>query len=64
MELRLRSAESVSSLPLNFISQSIFCRLEYPVQLDTGSSDLFIKGESYPIPNTTETVSIVYFLYI
>ncbi|KJA24479.1 hypothetical protein HYPSUDRAFT_38499 [Hypholoma sublateritium FD-334 SS-4] len=29
--------------------------VEYPVQLDTGSSDLFIKGDSYPIPNTTET---------
>lgn len=29
---------------------------EYPVQLDTGSSDLWIKGTSYPIPGSTETV--------
>jgi hypothetical protein len=27
----------------------------YPVQLDTGSSDLFIHGDTYPIPNTNET---------
>ncbi|KAF8974567.1 aspartic peptidase domain-containing protein [Flammula alnicola] len=27
----------------------------YSVQLDTGSSDLFIKGDTYPIPNTNET---------
>ncbi|TFK28745.1 acid protease [Coprinopsis marcescibilis] len=27
----------------------------YTVQLDTGSSDLFIKGETYPIPSTQET---------
>lgn len=32
---------------------------EYSVQLDTGSSDLFIKGDTYPIPNTTVTVSSV-----
>jgi saccharopepsin len=29
--------------------------VEYPVQLDTGSSDLFIKGESSPIPGTKPT---------
>jgi saccharopepsin len=29
--------------------------VEYSVQLDTGSSDLFIKGDTYPIPNTTVT---------
>ncbi|KAF8165350.1 aspartic peptidase A1 [Crassisporium funariophilum] len=29
--------------------------IEYGVQLDTGSSDLFIKGDTYPIPSTTET---------
>ncbi|KAF5321097.1 hypothetical protein D9619_000938 [Psilocybe cf. subviscida] len=29
--------------------------VEYPVQLDTGSSDLWIKGASYPIPGSTET---------
>jgi len=29
--------------------------LNYSVQLDTGSSDLFIKGDTYPIPNTNET---------
>ncbi|EIN10744.1 acid protease [Punctularia strigosozonata HHB-11173 SS5] len=28
---------------------------DYTVQLDTGSSDLWIKGSSSPLPNTTET---------
>ncbi|TFK43535.1 aspartic peptidase domain-containing protein [Crucibulum laeve] len=28
---------------------------DYPVQLDTGSSDLWIQGDTHPIPNTTET---------
>ncbi|KAJ3498998.1 hypothetical protein NLJ89_g10148 [Agrocybe chaxingu] len=29
--------------------------VDYPVQLDTGSSDLFIKADSHPLPNVTST---------
>ncbi|KAM5532274.1 hypothetical protein V8D89_014032 [Ganoderma adspersum] len=28
---------------------------EYPLQLDTGSSDLWVKGASSPLPNTNQT---------
>ncbi|KAH9846972.1 acid protease [Lenzites betulinus] len=28
---------------------------EYPLQLDTGSSDLWVKGKSSPLPNTSQT---------
>lgn len=28
---------------------------EYPLQLDTGSSDLWVKGESSPLPHTNQT---------
>jgi len=31
----------------------------YPVQLDTGSSDLFIRGDSSPLSGVQNTVSIV-----
>lgn len=31
----------------------------YPVQLDTGSSDLWIKGSSSPLPDTKQTVRLV-----
>jgi len=31
----------------------------YPVQLDTGSSDIFIRGDSSPLPGVQNTVSIV-----
>ncbi|KAF9075826.1 aspartic peptidase domain-containing protein [Rhodocollybia butyracea] len=29
----------------------------YPIQLDTGSSDLWVKGPSFPLPNTTQTTT-------
>ncbi|KAF9534331.1 aspartic peptidase A1 [Crepidotus variabilis] len=32
--------------------------VDYPVQLDTGSSDLFIHGETSPLPGTTKTYAI------
>lgn len=32
--------------------------LAYIVQLDTGSSDLWIKGTTTPLPNVNETVSL------
>ncbi|KAI0660918.1 acid protease [Cubamyces menziesii] len=28
---------------------------EYPLQLDTGSSDLWVKGSSHPLPQSTQT---------
>ena len=31
---------------------------EYPLQLDTGSSDLWVKGDTSPLPNTNQTVSV------
>ena len=44
---------SCSSWSLNTIT-------DYSVQLDTGSSDLFIKGATHPVPNANdETVSIL-----
>jgi hypothetical protein len=39
-----------------------FWFLVYPVQLDTGSSDLFIHGNTSPLPGTQGTVSIVHHL--
>ncbi|KAF8812440.1 aspartic peptidase A1 [Phlegmacium glaucopus] len=50
-----------NGLDLNSIHDLIYLTnitvggLNYSVQLDTGSSDLFIKGDTYPIPNTNET---------
>lgn len=32
--------------------------LDYQVQLDTGSSDLWVKGPSSPLPNSQQTVSV------
>ena len=39
---------------------------EYTVQLDTGSSDLWVKGDSSPLPNTNQTVRAAFsqFVYI
>lgn len=34
----------------------LFC-LDYPLQLDTGSSDLWVKGSSSPLPNVQSSVS-------
>jgi len=30
----------------------------YPVQLDTGSSDLFVHGDTSPLPGTRATVGL------
>ncbi|EMD40676.1 hypothetical protein CERSUDRAFT_43711, partial [Gelatoporia subvermispora B] len=35
----------------------------YPVQLDTGSADLWIKGSTFPLPNTTQTSTTVNMTY-
>jgi len=35
----------------------------YPVQLDTGSADLWIKGPTFPLPNTTQTSTTVNMTY-
>ena len=35
--------------------------LDYRVQLDTGSSDLWIKGASSPLPNSSQTVGCYLF---
>ena len=32
-------------------------RADYPVQLDTGSSDLWVKGDTHPLPGSQQTVS-------
>ncbi|KAF5331633.1 hypothetical protein D9611_007674 [Ephemerocybe angulata] len=50
-----------SSFDLNSVHDLIYLAditvggKDYAVQLDTGSSDLFIKGPTSPIPGTTET---------
>lgn len=44
--------------PYSCSSRSLNTPTDYSVQLDTGSSDLFIKGATHPIPNTDGTVSI------
>ena len=36
----------------------IYCA-DYVVQLDTGSSDLWIKGDTYPLPNSDISVRVV-----
>jgi len=53
---RLRLAERVRSDVVlhHFFSNPI---LEYEVQLDTGSSDLWIQGATFPLPNASPTVS-------
>ncbi|KDR83745.1 hypothetical protein GALMADRAFT_236101 [Galerina marginata CBS 339.88] len=54
-------ASNQNSFDLNTVHDLIYLAnitvagVEYPVQLDTGSSDLFIKGATSPIPNVTET---------
>lgn len=53
LDYRWRSWWVLPLLALNFYPQP---KPEYAVQLDTGSSDLFIKGEKSPIPGSTATV--------
>lgn len=52
--LRLEELVRTQALALTVYTQS--CVVDYAVQLDTGSSDLFIKGEKSPIPGSTSTV--------
>ncbi|KAJ3914088.1 acid protease [Lentinula edodes] len=40
---------------LIYISDITVGGVEYPIQLDTGSSDLWIKGTSSPLPNSSQT---------
>ncbi|KAJ3801631.1 acid protease [Lentinula aff. detonsa] len=40
---------------LIYISDITVEGVVYPIQLDTGSSDLWIKGTSSPLPNSTQT---------
>ncbi|KAJ4478066.1 acid protease [Lentinula aciculospora] len=42
---------------LIYISDITVGGVEYPIQLDTGSSDLWIKGTSSPLPNSTQTTT-------
>lgn len=62
LQINVLAANSTeNSFDLNTVHDLIYLAnitvggLVYPVQLDTGSSDLFIKGATYPMPNTTET---------
>ncbi|CDO76249.1 hypothetical protein BN946_scf184470.g7 [Trametes cinnabarina] len=36
---------------------------EYPLQLDTGSSDLWVKGSSHPLPQSTQTSTTLNITY-
>jgi saccharopepsin len=55
------SADDADGLSLNTVHDLIYIAnitvagKDHPVQLDTGSSDLWIKGESSPLPNTEQT---------
>ncbi|KAF9485360.1 aspartic peptidase A1 [Pholiota conissans] len=40
---------------LIYLANITVAGVDYPVQLDTGSSDLFIKADTTPIPNVNET---------
>jgi hypothetical protein len=40
---------------LIYMANITIAGVEYPVQLDTGSSDLWIKGDQHPTPDTTQT---------
>ncbi|KAF9009070.1 aspartic peptidase domain-containing protein [Cyathus striatus] len=40
---------------LIYMANITIAGVEYPVQLDTGSSDLWIKGDQHPTPNTNQT---------
>ncbi|TDL29885.1 hypothetical protein BD410DRAFT_45431 [Rickenella mellea] len=44
-----------SAHDLLYIANITVGGVDYPVQLDTGSSDLWIKGPSTPLPNTNQT---------
>ncbi|KAH9482643.1 putative aspartic-type endopeptidase CTSD [Psilocybe cubensis] len=60
LQINVDLAES-NSFDLNSVHDLIYIAnitvggVEYPVQLDTGSSDLFIKGPTHPIPNLKQT---------
>ncbi|PCH41241.1 acid protease [Wolfiporia cocos MD-104 SS10] len=45
---------------LLYIANVTIGGIEYPVQVDTGSSDLWVKGSSHPIPNVKQETSITY----
>jgi saccharopepsin len=48
--------DSVSTVQdLIYIADITLGGVEYPVQLDTGSSDLWIKSSSSPLPNSNQT---------
>jgi len=61
LQISVDAENEDNSFDLNTVHDLIYLanitvgNVEYAVQLDTGSSDLFIKGATYPIPNTTET---------
>ncbi|KAF4619165.1 hypothetical protein D9613_005082 [Agrocybe pediades] len=40
---------------LIYIANITIAGVDYPVQLDTGSSDLFVKGKTHPLSGTTPT---------
>ncbi|KAJ7638809.1 aspartic peptidase domain-containing protein [Roridomyces roridus] len=57
----LAAADDADGLDLTTVHDLIYIAnvtvggTEYPVQLDTGSSDVWIKGASSPLPNCTDT---------
>ncbi|KAG5724355.1 Aspartic protease [Termitomyces sp. T112] len=64
-QLSVLAATGDNSLDLNTVHDLIYMAdmviggINYTVQLDTGSSDLWIKGATTPLPNSTQT-SITY----
>ncbi|KAI0347326.1 acid protease [Trametopsis cervina] len=50
------SAVSLSTFhDIIYLSNITIAGVDYPAQLDTGSSDLWIQGASFPLPNTQQS---------
>lgn len=58
----LHSPDNVRSRLIFFFSPYAR-RLDFLVQLDTGSSDLWVKGPSHPLPNANTSVRIPSYLF-
>ncbi|RDB22850.1 Aspartic protease [Hypsizygus marmoreus] len=61
LQLSVAAAVEDNGLDLNTVHDLIYVAdinvggTDYPVQLDTGSSDLWIKGNTSPLPNSKQT---------